>query len=431
MIYRKFVPILLLVAGMLSQVGAFADTPRSEPASDESSASSKDAEAVQVPPAPGPAAGDKIASPEEFEALAAVLEKAYSSAEQPESVRMLIAIARGSRMGPGEGWFGPAQSRYTWEWLARLHEIDPSKGISPEAFRGKAEMFPRLDRNKDGSITGDDLDWSDSNPYVQRSYMVNRLFRRLDQEGDGRVSLDELTAFFERLAGGRDSFRSEDLRDALIGGPSDFLPGDAPTPDMLVRGLFRGEIGSLNAGPNLDEPAPDFRLTTHDGSGTIRLGEQLGTKPVVLVFGNFTCGPFRSMYPMVDELFQRYQEQATFLAIYVREAHPTDGWHMESNSSVGVSVSQPTCFAERTAVAQQCHAKLKVSMPLLVDEIHDPVGNSYSGMPARLYVIDPEGKVAYKSGRGPFGFKSGEMEQALVMALLDRPSEDKLPVAGP
>lgn len=33
------------------------------------------------------------------------------------------------------------------------------------------------------------------------------------------------------------------------------------------------------------------------------------------------------------------------------------------------------------------------------------------------YVIDPKGKVAYKSGRRPFGFKPGEMEQALVMCL--------------
>jgi len=84
-----------------------------------------------------------------------------------------------------------------------------------------------------------------------------------------------------------------------------------------------------------------------------------------------------------------------------------------------VKVAQPQSFAERTSVAQQCHAKLKYSMPLLVDEIHDPVGNAYSGMPARLYVIDPDGKVAYKGGRGPFGFKSGEMEQALLMLLLD------------
>lgn len=54
----------------------------------------------------------------------------------------------------------------------------------------------------------------------------------------------------------------------------------------------------------------------------------------------------------------------------------------------------------------------------LVDDITDTVGNAYSGMPARLYVIDKEGCIAYKSGRGPFGFKPEEMEQALMMLLL-------------
>src|SRR5262249_14148201 len=64
--------------------------------------------------------------------------------------------------------------------------------------------------------------------------------------------------------------------------------------------------------------------------------------------------------------------------------------------------------------------KGKRNMPLLVDEMDDRVGHAYSGMPARLYVIDRDGKVAYKSGRGPFGFKPDEMEQALAMLLLDQ-----------
>ena len=92
---------------------------------------------------------------------------------------------------------------------------------------------------------------------------------------------------------------------------------------------------------------------------------------------------------------------------------------MKSNEKVGVAVAQPTTLQERMAVAEQCAEKLKPSIPLLVDDINDTVGNSYSGMPARLYVIDTHGKVAYKSGRGPFGFKPEEMEQALLMTLLE------------
>jgi hypothetical protein len=115
--------------------------------------------------------------------------------------------------------------------------------------------------------------------------------------------------------------------------------------------------------------------------------------------------------------------------VYVREAHPTDGWNMESNTRVGVAIKQPKTFEDRVGVANQFCSRLKPSLPVVVDEINDPVGNAYSGMPARLYVIDTQGKVAYKSGRGPFGFKPGEMEQALVGALLEQSLANK-PVAG-
>ena len=118
-----------------------------------------------------------------------------------------------------------------------------------------------------------------------------------------------------------------------------------------------------------------------------------------------------------------------FLAIYVREAHPIDGWRMESNDQAGISILQPRSKAERDAVSNRCCTALHVTMPMVVDDMDDHVGHLYSGMPDRLYVIDRAGKVAYKSGRGPFGFKPGEMEQALAMLLLDQPGRGK-PAGG-
>jgi alkylhydroperoxidase family enzyme len=103
----------------------------------------------------------------------------------------------------------------------------------------------------------------------------------------------------------------------------------------------------------------------------------------------------------------------------VREAHPTDGWRMASNDKAGIAIAQPLTFDERNKVAEKCCSVLEISMPLLVDALDDRVGHAYSGMPDRLYVIDPAGLVAYKGGRGPFGFKTDEMEQALIMLLLD------------
>src|ERR1700674_2830167 len=103
-------------------------------------------------------------------------------------------------------------------------------------------------------------------------------------------------------------------------------------------------------------------------------------------------------------MHKRYGDRVAFLAIYVREAHPTDGWRMESNDKVGISILQPTVKSDRLAVAKTCCSTLELSMPLLVDEMNDQVGKAYSGMPDRMYLIDKEGRVAYKGGRGPFGF---------------------------
>src|SRR4051794_31200475 len=91
---------------------------------------------------------------------------------------------------------------------------------------------------------------------------------------------------------------------------------------------------------------------------------------------------------------------------------------MASNDRAGIAVAQPATRRERGAVAARCCESLKMTMPLLVDELDDRVGHAYSGMPDRLYVIGRDGRVAYQGGRGPFGFKPGEMEQALILNLL-------------
>lgn len=123
-------------------------------------------------------------------------------------------------------------------------------------------------------------------------------------------------------------------------------------------------------------------------------------------------------------MHRRYGDRAEFVAVYVREAHPGDGaWPGPFKSEAGDAINQPTEIDQRLEVACECSKTLQISMPLLVDTIDDRVGRAYSGMPDRLYVIDRDGKVVYKGGRGPFGFKPAEMEQSLVMLLLHSMSE--------
>ena len=219
------------------------------------------------------------------EAAATFLESAYEGQTPPEAVRMLIAVLRGSRMGPGMGWFGPAQTRYSWKWLAGRCGVDPAQGdIPPSRFCGSEIWFTRLDRNKDGLLTPDDLDWSDRNPYVQMSDIATRLlFKKLNAGANGRLTKDELLQFFDKAARGKDYISADDFRDALMGGLS-----KVPRPAGWIRGLFAGDLGSMNEGPKLNDPAPDFTLKTFDGKDTVQLAKRIGPKPVVLVFGSFT-----------------------------------------------------------------------------------------------------------------------------------------------
>lgn len=92
---------------------------------------------------------------------------------------------------------------------------------------------------------------------------------------------------------------------------------------------------------------------------------------------------------------------------------------MESNDRAGIEIAQPKTALERTTVAARCCQALRMTMPLVVDTLDDRVGNLYSGMPDRLYLISRDGCVVYKSGRGPFGFKPGEVEQSIILYLLD------------
>lgn len=117
--------------------------------------------------------------------------------------------------------------------------------------------------------------------------------------------------------------------------------------------------------------------------------------------------------PALNKLYKQYGNQADFLVVYITEAHPSDVWQTESNFRDKVVFASPRNEDERANVAGTCVRKLGIEIPAVVDEFGNSTESAYTAWPDRLYLIDRNGKVAYKSKPGPYGFKTGELQAAM------------------
>lgn len=174
-----------------------------------------------------------------------------------------------------------------------------------------------------------------------------------------------------------------------------------------------GATASLMAGPaqagrhpetlRQGDVAPDFTLRSPDKQQTVKLGDFRGEKPVVLIFGSYTCPPFRDVYPTLERLHQTYGDRVAFHYIYIREAHAEDGWKVPRNQREGIAIKDPKTMEERTAVAQQACAFFKTRIPGLVDTMDDATDRAYAAWPSRIFLVNLEGKIAVRGDPGPRG----------------------------
>jgi type I thyroxine 5'-deiodinase len=117
--------------------------------------------------------------------------------------------------------------------------------------------------------------------------------------------------------------------------------------------------------------------------------------------------------PALNTLYEQYRDRAAFYIVYIQEAHPIDAWQMDDNVADDVLVASTRTKHERMNVAGLCVTKLGIKLPALVDDADDRVERAYTGWPDRLYVIDREGMIAYKSAAGPFGFTPSGVKDTL------------------
>lgn len=175
-----------------------------------------------------------------------------------------------------------------------------------------------------------------------------------------------------------------------------------------ARAMAEISRGTLVVG----DPAPDFTLADENGAGEMSLSALRG-KPVVLVFGSCTCPPFVRSNRATAALERRYGDRVHFLMVYIREAHPTDGWALPDNR---FEVATPRTIEERRAIARDFKREIPPRMPMLVDTIESSVA-AYAPFPNRLYVIDAAGLVAHVGEPGP---QSTLTSARAAPAVLDR-----------
>jgi hypothetical protein len=123
------------------------------------------------------------------------------------------------------------------------------------------------------------------------------------------------------------------------------------------------------------------------------------------------------------DLYEQYRDRVQFLMIYIREAHPVDGWWLGGGlpgllfklkgTKAAMDVTDPKTMEERRAVAGQCEVALQFGVRTYVDGMDDAVNKAYAAHPTRLYLVGLDGNVVYAGGIGPFGFKPAELKAAI------------------
>jgi len=120
----------------------------------------------------------------------------------------------------------------------------------------------------------------------------------------------------------------------------------------------------------------------------------------------------------LEELYDRHGAAVAFFIVYIREAHPEDGWVLAANRREEIALADPISLDERAAAADACVVRLRTRIPVLLDGVDDEVALAYGGWPDRLYLIGRDGRVAFQGERGPEGFKPEELAGAIEAELV-------------
>ncbi|KAB1187765.1 MULTISPECIES: peroxiredoxin [Haloferax] len=167
------------------------------------------------------------------------------------------------------------------------------------------------------------------------------------------------------------------------------------TPIRFVRGILdyktdpAVEMDDFDEFLSVGDPAPEFTLQTVDGE-SFSLSDHRG-EYVVLEFGSYTCPMYRRQIRGMARLATDWadSDDVTFALVYQTEAHPNQGQFLD--------VDNPDTYDGRRRLAERLVAEEDVPMTVLVDDVPRNVSTKYGGAPNMVYVVAPDGTIAYRA----------------------------------
>jgi Flp pilus assembly protein TadD len=197
-------------------------------------------------------------------------------------------------------------------------------------------------------------------------------------------------------------------------------PGSAEARDALANGFHVDAARRDDSGVAVGTPAPAIEglALTHPA------------KPVVLVFGSYTCPKLRSSAADLKRISQQYRGVADFRLVYIREAHAQDSsdaqWQSSINEREGIALAPVRNLKEKSEHADLCLRKLDLPWPAVIDGMDGTAESAYQAWPSRVYIVDRDGRVAFSSRLGELDFHPTEFEAAL-REILGRGVSDARP----
>jgi hypothetical protein len=103
----------------------------------------------------------------------------------------------------------------------------------------------------------------------------------------------------------------------------------------------------------------------------------------------------------LNEIAAEFAGKVAIYCVYIQEAHPDDGWQVEMNVDADVIHNAPTTEDERAGLAEMCVLRLNLKMPMLLDDMSDTVDGLYHALPERLYLLDVDHRIHWRTVSGP------------------------------